>query len=48
MKFENSKYFELKHYKLEMPFGNFYFLETLFISEINEGEHFDWEMKKAP
>lgn len=44
MKFENSEFFELKHYKLEMPFGNFYFLETFFISEINEGVHFDWQM----
>jgi hypothetical protein len=47
MKFENSKYFELKHYKLEMPFGNFYLLETYFISEIKDGVHFDWEMIQA-
>ena len=44
MKFENSSFFELKHFKLEMPFGNFYFLETFFIGEINEGVHFDWNM----
>ncbi|MBP0902295.1 hypothetical protein ACFSKN_17410 [Mariniflexile gromovii] len=44
MRFENSEFFKLKHYKLEMPFGNFYFFETFFISEINEGIHFDWKM----
>ncbi len=46
MKFENSSFFELKHFKLEMPFGNFYLLETFFIAEINEGVHFDWDMIK--
>ncbi|MDO7173252.1 hypothetical protein [Mariniflexile sp. AS56] len=44
MKFENSPYFELKHYKIEMPFGDFYFIENFFISEMHEGVHFDWEM----
>ncbi|CAH8286313.1 hypothetical protein EV196_106253 [Mariniflexile fucanivorans] len=44
MKFENSEFFKLKHNKLEMPFGNFYFFKTFIISEINEGIHFDWEM----
>ncbi len=44
MKFQDSKYFKtLKHYKLEKPFGHFYFFETFFISELNEGVHFDWE-----
>ncbi|MFI0431403.1 hypothetical protein [Mariniflexile sp. HMF6888] len=47
MKFEDSKYFELKHYKIERPFGHFYLLENFFISELNEGIHFDWEMIKS-
>jgi len=46
MTFENSIFFELKHLKVEMPFGNFYLLETFFIAEIHEGVHFDWEMIK--
>lgn len=46
MKFELSEFNELTHYKVEMPFGNFYLLETFFISEIHEGVHFDWEMIK--
>ena len=46
MKFENSEFFKLKHFKVEMSFGNFYLLETFFISELNEGVHFDWEMIK--
>lgn len=44
MRFENSEFSKLTHFKLEMPFGNFYFLDTFFISELNEGVHFDWEM----
>ena len=47
MKFEDSEFSKLKHFKLEMPFGNFYFLESFFISEINEGVHFDWDMIKS-
>ncbi len=44
MKFQDSEHFNtLKHYKLEKPFGDFYFLETFFIAELNEGVHFDWE-----
>lgn len=46
MKFEESEFSKLKHFKLEMRFGNFYFLETFFISELNEGVHFNWEMIK--
>jgi len=42
MKFEDSKYFNLKHFKLKKPFGNFYFLESFILSELNEGVHFDW------
>lgn len=45
MKFEDSEHFNtLKYYKLEKPFGKFYFLETFFIAELNEGVHFDWKM----
>lgn len=45
MKFEESEYFNsIKHYKLQMPFGNFYLCEKFFISELNEGIHFDWNM----
>lgn len=47
MKFENSEFSKLNHYKVEMPFGNFYLFEKFFISEINEGVHFDWEMIKT-
>lgn len=46
MLFEVSEFSKLKHYKIEMPFGTFYLLENYFISEINEGVHFDWEMIK--
>ncbi|WP_445735642.1 hypothetical protein [Mariniflexile sp.] len=46
MKFEDSQYVESVHYKIEMPFGNFYLLDKFFISELNEGVHFDWEMIK--
>lgn len=47
MKFEDSKYFKnIKHYKLEMPFGNYYLFEKFFIGELNEGVHFDWEKTK--
>ncbi len=43
MKFENSTYSStLKYYKLEMPFGNFYFCEKLIISELHAGLHLDW------
>ncbi len=43
MKFENSTYSStLKYYKLELPFGNFYFCEKLIISELHTGLHLDW------
>ncbi|MGZ0017016.1 hypothetical protein [Yeosuana sp. AK3] len=43
MRFEDSKYFkELKPKKVTFGFGNFYFCDLFFVSEINEGEHFDW------
>ena len=47
MKFKDSKYYNLKHYQIERPFGNFYLLENFFVSELNEGVHFDWEMIKS-
>ncbi len=44
MRFEDSKYCkELEYEKLEFPFGNFYLCNHFFISELNEGVHFDWE-----
>ncbi|AXP82617.1 hypothetical protein CJ739_3555 [Mariniflexile rhizosphaerae] len=47
MKFKDSKYYKLKHYQIERPFGDFYLLENFFVSELNEGVHFDWEMIKS-
>lgn len=47
MKFENSEFFKLKHFKLEMPFGNFYFFEKFIISELNDGIHFEWAMVES-
>tara|TARA_R110002049_G_C9129630_1_gene558928 strand:- start:277 stop:702 length:426 start_codon:yes stop_codon:yes gene_type:complete len=45
MKFSESTYFNpLRHHLLEMPFGTFYFCEKFFVSELNEGVHFDWCM----
>ena len=44
MRFEDSKYSKLyKHKKIEFPFGQFYLLDKAVISELNEGEHFDWD-----
>lgn len=43
MKFENSKYYNtINSKKISFPFGNFYLSEYFIVSEINEGEHFDW------
>lgn len=43
MKFEDSPYREsLNHYKVEMPFGVFFFCEKFVITEIHAGVHFDW------
>ncbi|WP_303319151.1 hypothetical protein Q4Q34_16490 [Flavivirga abyssicola] len=42
MKFENSTYSNsLSYYKLEMPFGIFYFCEKFIIAELHTGIHFD-------
>ncbi len=47
MKFEDSEFFKsLKHFKLEMPFGNYYLCEKFFVGELNEGVHFDWKKVK--
>lgn len=43
MRIEHSIYANTYQKKIEMPFGNFYFFEKFIISEINEGEHFDWD-----
>jgi hypothetical protein len=44
MHFENSKYCkELRYTKVEFSFGNFFFCDRFFISEIHQGEHFDWQ-----
>lgn len=47
MTFENSEYYKaLKPFKLEMPFGNYYFCEFFLVSELHEGIHFDWKKAK--
>ncbi len=43
MRIEESIYANTYQKKIEMPYGNFYFFEKFVVSEINEGEHFDWE-----
>ena len=43
MRVEDSVFANTYQKKVEMPFGNFYFFEKFVISEIHEGEHFDWE-----
>ncbi|GAA4299615.1 hypothetical protein [Aestuariibaculum suncheonense] len=45
MTFENLAYYDSKQFfKLEKPFGVFYFGEKFVLSELNEGVHFDWPM----
>ncbi|TYA78783.1 hypothetical protein [Seonamhaeicola marinus] len=46
MKFESTSYFKQPHYKLEMPFGNYYLFEKFIIGELYEGVHFDWTKTK--
>ncbi|WP_298496039.1 hypothetical protein [uncultured Algibacter sp.] len=46
MKFENTTYFKTHSTKIEKPYGNFYLLDSFFISEIHEGVHFSWQMIK--
>lgn len=43
MNVESSKYINLRHSKISLSFGNFYFFEKFIISEVNEGVHFTWE-----
>ncbi|WP_034039988.1 hypothetical protein [Wocania ichthyoenteri] len=46
MKIEDSEYYKtLNPFKLEMPFGNYYFFEKFIVGELFESIHFDW--KKA-
>lgn len=46
MKVEDSKYLQLEHEEIKLPFGNFYFFEKFIVSEMNEGIHFDWQRVK--
>lgn len=47
MKFEQSKYFKtIKHFKLVMPWGNYYLYEKFVVSELKQGVHFDWDKTK--
>jgi len=43
MKIEETKHINSRHYRCVLPFGSFYFFDKFFLSEINEGEHFDWD-----
>ena len=48
MKFEDSEFFEhLKPHIIKMPFGTFYFCDRFFVSELNEGIHFEWDKIEA-
>lgn len=48
MKFEDSEYFEhLKPEVLKMSFGTFYLCDRFFVSELNEGVHFEWDKIEA-
>ncbi|MCR8667764.1 hypothetical protein NO995_08730 [Aestuariibaculum sp. M13] len=47
MIFENSAYYDREQFfKLEKPYGTFYFGEKYILSEMHEGIHFDWSMVK--
>jgi hypothetical protein len=47
MKFKNSKFYKTLEYKeVNFLFGTYYFFTNFVISEINEGEDFDWEKAK--
>jgi len=46
MKVEDSKFINLEHEEIALPFGNFYFFEKFVVSELNEGVHFDWKRVK--
>lgn len=48
MKFEDSEFFEhLKPHTLKMSFGTFYLCDRFFVSELNEGIHFEWDKIEA-
>lgn len=46
MKIEDSKYINIEHEEVILPFGNFYFFKNFVVSELNEGVHFDWNKVK--
>ena len=46
MKIEDSKYINIEHEEVVLPFGNFYFFSNFIVSELNEGIHFDWKKVK--
>ncbi len=46
MKVEDSKFINLEHEEISLPFGNFYFFDRIVVSELNEGTHFDWKKVK--
>ncbi|MFK5981881.1 MAG: hypothetical protein QM499_03120 [Flavobacteriaceae bacterium] len=46
MKIEDSRFINLEHEEITLPFGNFYFFEKFVVSELNEGVHFDWKRVK--
>jgi len=46
MKVEDSKYINLEHEEITLPFGNFYFFENFIVSELHEGIHFNWKRVK--
>jgi len=46
MKVNDSKFINLEHEEIKLPFGNFYFFKRFVVSELNEGTHFDWKKVK--
>ncbi len=46
MKVEDSNFINLEHEEIKLPFGNFYFFDSIVIAELNEGVHFDWQRVK--
>ena len=46
MNVEDSKFINLEHEEIKMPFGNFYFFDRIVVSELKEGVHFDWKKIK--
>jgi len=46
MKVEDSSFINLEHEEIKLPFGHFYFFESIVVAELNEGIHFDWKRVK--